>query len=269
MSDPSLSTMAPRRKRSKAITLAPTIFWSFREKTFRYGPARISYDRAISRLTQGFKLILDGEICTFNGQSWSLGNQDISISDFREILLNLNPKKADLLQALPGVEIPDIPTYSLKEALSYAESPRTHTHTKNLFSWKFETTPSLEIEPCRVLILALQATGAGAHLAWVSEEVLHRDCRDLLLQFWERGGGRDTALARNSGYREGNIFSAHCIIKHRGGWKRRQYLVEWVGYRERLWIKDRDVSCSLLEDYWKRVKTQRRRRKQARQGRYK
>jgi hypothetical protein len=245
------------------------MFWSFGEKTFRYGPTRISYDRAIPRLTQGFKLILDEEICTFNGQSWSLGNQDITISDFREVLLNLNPMKADPLRALPGVEIPGIPTHSLKEALSYTESPRTYSHTKNLFSWKFERIPTLESEPYRVLILALQVTGAGAHLAWVNEEVLHRDCRDLLLQFWEREGGRDTALARNSRYREGNIFSAHCILKHRGGWKQRQYLVEWVGYRERSWIKESDVSCSLLEDYWKRVNTQRRQRKQARQRRYK
>lgn len=212
---------------------------------------------------------MDGEICTFNGQSWSLGNQDIPISDFREILLNLNPKKADHPQALPGVEIPEIPTYSFKEALAHAETPRTPTHTKNLFSWKFESTPSLETEPYRVLILAFQVTGAGAHLAWVSEEVLHRDCRDLLLQFWERGGGRDTVLTRNSGYREAKIFSAHCIIKHRNGWKRRQFLVEWVGYRERSWVGESDVSCSLLEDYWKRVKIQRRRRKQARKGREK
>lgn len=259
--------MTPRRKRSKAITLAPTIFWSFQEKTFRYGPTRISYDRAISRLTQGFKLVLDGEICTFNGQSWGLGNQDISVSDFGEILLNLNPKKADPTQA-PGVGVLDIPTYSLKEALSHAESPRTHTHTKNLFSWKFETTPGLETEPYRVLILALQVSGAGAHLTWVSEEVLHRDCRNLLLQFWEQGGGRDTALARNSGYRKGDIFSAHCIIKHRGRWKRRQYQVEWVGYRERSWVDESDVSYSLVEDYWKRVNTQRRRREQARKRRY-
>lgn len=261
MPDPSLSTMAPRRKRSKVVTLVPTIFWSFRERTFRYGPTRISYDRAISRLTQGFKLILDGEICTFNGQSWGLGTQDISISDFREILLNLNPKKAD---QVPSVETLDIPTYSLEEALSHAESPRTNTHTKTLFSWKFETTPSPEIEPYRVLILALQVTGAGAHLVWVSEEVLHRDCRDLLLQFWEQGGGRDTALARNSGYHEGNIFSAHCIIKHRGRWKRRRYLVEWVGYREHSWVEESDISCSLVKGYWKRVSTQRRQRKQRR-----
>jgi len=154
-----------------------------------------------------------------------------------------------------------IPTYYLREAQSHAESPRTPTHTKSLFSWGFESTQSLEIEPHRVLILAYQVTGAGAHLIWVSEEVCHQDCKGLLLEFWERGGGRDTALARSSGYREGDIFSAHCIIQRWERWKRRQYLVEWVGYRERSWIKESDVYCSLLEDYWKRVKARRRRRK--------
>ena len=250
--------MAARRK---VFTLVPTIFWSFQEKMFRYGPTGIGYDRAISRLKQGFKLILDGEICTFNGQSWSLGNQEIPISDFKEILLSLSPKKVGFSQALPGVGTPEIPIYS-KEALSY---DRTPTYT-NLFSWKFGSAPTLETEPYRVLILTLQATGTGVHLAWVSEEVLHRDCKELLLRFWDREGGRDSALARNSEYRKGDIFSAHCIIKHRKTWKRRQYLVEWVGYRDCSWISESDVSCSLIKEYWKRVKARRRQTKQVGKG---
>lgn len=236
------------------MKMTPSFFWSFWEGKFRYGPTRIGYDCAISRLPRGFELILDGEICTFNGQSWSLSNHDILISDFREILLNLNPKKANPPQALPGVESTEIPSYTLRDALSHAGTP---AHTKNLFSWKFQSTPNLETEPYELLILALQVTSAGSHLVWVSEEVLHQDCKDLLLEFWEREGGRDTALARDSRYREGDVFSAHCIIRHRGRWNRRQYFVEWVGYRERSWIEENNLSRALLEEYWRRAKVRR------------
>jgi len=243
------------------ITITPSYFWSFQERKFRYGPARIGYDRAISWLPQGFQLILDREICTFNGQSWSLGNQNISILDFREILLNLNPQKANTPQPRPPVEISEIPTCTLREAPSYTDNFGTPTATKNLFSWKFGNTPDLETEPYRVLILALQVSNARPYLKWVSEEVLHQGCKDMLLEFWEREGGRDTALARDCRYREGGIFSVHCILRHRGRRNQRQYLVEWVGYRERSWIEESDVSGLLFDDYWERVKSQRRKRK--------
>ncbi len=217
----------------------PTVFWSFWEKTFRYGPTRISYDRAVCRLAHGFQLTLGDEICTFTGQSWSLGNQDISISDFKDILIN---SKLDSLQPTP----PNFGRSTIPTLLR-----QTPIQPQNLFVWKFE---SKEIEPRRVKILTLCVTSAGARLVWVSEETLHQHCKDLLLEFWERGGGRDATIVGDSGYIAGDVFTAYCIIQHRERRKRRQYLVEWVGYREHSWIKEQDICYSLVEDYWKRMK---------------
>ena len=171
--------MVRRDNYCKAMTLKPTIFWSFWEKGFRYGPRRISYDHAIHRLVHGFKITIDAEICyTFNGESWTLGQQNISVSDFKEILLNLDSnEKSTSPQGLPFQSSNLVPTCSLRQGLS-DKSPAP-IHAKSLFSWKFDDTPSKETEPYGVLILALQVTGAGISLIWVREEVLHQDYKGL------------------------------------------------------------------------------------------
>ena len=109
-------TVVRRDNYCKAMTLKPTIFWSFWEKGFRYGPRRISYDHAIHRLVHGFKITIDAEICcTFNGESWTLGQQNISVSDFKEILLNLDSNKTSTSpQGLPFQSSDLVPTCSLR-----------------------------------------------------------------------------------------------------------------------------------------------------------
>ena len=77
----------------KKLKLQPSIsLWCHWRKKFKHGPTWIDYDRGISRLQQGFQLILYGEIYTFNTQSWSVGNYNILISDFKVALLNANYK---------------------------------------------------------------------------------------------------------------------------------------------------------------------------------
>ncbi|KAI5465191.1 hypothetical protein BGZ63DRAFT_172887 [Mariannaea sp. PMI_226] len=83
--------------------------------------------------------------------------------------------------------------------------------------------------------------------SYVPESKLHRTCLQQLLEFWERHGGRDSALQLD---RDG-LFLVHEITKMQVKGGKRQYLVEWVGYDKsaQTWEPESNLPKSLTREF--------------------
>lgn len=82
---------------------------------------------------------------------------------------------------------------------------------------------------------------------WESEVRIHHDAPEATLEYWENLGGRLQFM------QETDYWIPLCIVKHRlqeeNPNEEEEYLIQWVGARDRTWEKRGNVPRTLRRDY--------------------
>jgi hypothetical protein len=220
----------------------------------------------------------NGEVCTFSGNRWKIGSLEVSLEEFRENLLESDPKssieaalfrttqnpfpKDDIRAMRSFLGRPDIGPLLFLRLNAYVEKnkglqeipKRVPEKVIRLLSWRFDEDDATESQLQRVELLAEwereESEARQFRLSWESEEMLHASYKPLLLGFWKRIGGRGEMLrAQGAESGPGSQFLVHDIKGDRQWHGRRQYLIEWLGYEEETWVFEEDVCPRLIEAY--------------------
>ncbi len=136
----------------------------------------------------------------------------------------------------------------------------------SIMYWDLNNDPSGKVldldEPLRVKFRVLWSRNRihDLHFGWVSEETMHYQYRDKVLEYWDMKGGRDAQIRQVIGELDKDRpYLVHKIVQDRVVSGRRQYLVEWVGYEHPTWQDGNALPGSLVQDFRKQKNRRRRR----------
>jgi hypothetical protein len=198
----------------------------------------------VKQLKEGFQILWLGDICSYDGTCWTIGNTRMSVYEFGEALLATDPDdsmEAALLRMndapfplgdddalLSFLRLPAISYPLLFELGSLARYQAQRTRCNNaqkhpkkvckLVAWRFDSA-TVNDELQRIIILTEWASGLNEEhrtLSWEPEPMLHGICKPLLLAFWQRVGGRDASIQIRGGrLGASSQYLVHAILNKR------------------------------------------------------